>query len=361
MSRQYRAIRIQIDAAIQRVLERGWFILGQEGEEFEAEFAAYLEVDQAVGVASGTDAIQLALMAAGIKPGDEVITAANTCVPTVIGIVGSGAVPVLVDADPITFNLDPMKLEAAITSRTRAIIPVHMYGQAADLDQILEIASSQGVKVIEDAAHGVGATYRGKKLGTLGDAGCFSFYPSKNLGAYGDGGAVVTNDPELATRLRQMRNYGQASRERHASRGINSRLDEMQAAILRVKLPLVDDWNSRRRSIAERYSNAIANVQIIAPEERGYGTHNYHLYVIRCDHRGELRRYLAGRGVSTLIHYPVPIHLLEAFNDLNKKEGDYPTSERHARTVLSLPIFPELSDAEVDHVASCINEFFHRG
>jgi dTDP-4-amino-4,6-dideoxygalactose transaminase len=357
LRRQYDSIRGEIDAAVQAVFERGWFILGQEVERFEAELAAYLGVRHVVGVGSGTDAIHLALRAVGVEPGDEVITVANTCVPTVSGISAAWATPVLVDVDPISFNLDPAGLESAITPKTRAIVPVHLYGQAADLDPIVEIARAHGLWVVEDAAQAIGAGYKGRKMGTIGDAGCFSFYPSKNLGAFGDGGAVVTNSDEVAGRLRQLRNYGEVRRYHHATRGFNSRLDEIQAAILRVKLRHVDAWNERRRHLAALYEGEISNPQIAKPVEMGYGVHNYHLYVIRCSRRDELQSYLAAQGVSTLIHYPIPIHLQQAYRDLGKQEGDFPVSEMSAREILTLPLFPELSDEEARYVADCINRF----
>lgn len=357
LRRQYQAIRSEIDAAVRRVLERGWFVLGQEVQNFEREFAEYLGARHAIGVGSGTEALHLALLAIGVGPGDEVITVANTCVPTASAISLAGAKPALVDVDPASFNLDPTRLEAAITPKTRAIIPVHLYGQAADMDPILEIARRHNIAVIEDAAQGHGATYRGKKLGTIGHIGCFSFYPSKNLGAYGDGGAIVTNDDQLAERARMLRNYGEHRRYFHKIKGSNSRLDEIQAAILRVKLRHLDAWNRRRRQIAELYNREITNPLIKKPTEMSYGTHNYHLYVIRCERRDELQQHLADRGVKTLIHYPIPIHLQEAYSDLNYRKGDYPVAEKCAEEVLSLPIFPELSDQEAHYVASCVNSF----
>ena len=346
-----------MDSAVQRVLNRGWFILGEEGQQFEREFAAYLGARHALGVASGTDAIHLALVAAGVQAGDEVITVANTCVPTVTGISSSGALPVLVDVDPASFNLNPSLVERAITPRTRAIVPVHLYGQAADLDPIIEIARRHNIRVVEDTAQGVGAMYRNRKLGAIGDAGCFSFYPSKNLGAFGDGGAVVTDDDDIAERLRRLRNYGEVRRYYHATRGVNSRLDEMQAAILRAKLPLLDGWNRRRREIAAIYDREIRNELIRKPVELDYGVHNYHLYVVRCRRRDELQKHLADCGVGTLIHYPVPIHLQEAYQDLGQREGSFPVAEECSREILTLPIFPELTDDEATHVAESVNSF----
>lgn len=357
LRRQYDSIRERIDEAIGAVLNRGWFILGHEGESFEQEFADYLGARHAIGVGSGTEALHLALVAAGVKPGDEVITAANTCVPTVSAISFAGAVPVPVDVDPVSFNLDPAKVEAAITPRTAAIVPVHLYGQAAELDPILETGRQSRIPVIEDVAQGHGATYKAGKLGTFGLMGCFSFYPSKNLGAYGDAGAVVTNDDDMALKLRRLRNYGEERRYHHTSKGFNSRLDEIQAAILRAKLPELDRWNARRREIASLYNREIRNPAVRLPAELEYGFHAYHLYVVRCAKRDELQRHLADAGVSTLIHYPVPFHLQEAYLDLNGKAGDYPVAEACAKEVLSLPIFPELADDEARYVAACVNAF----
>ena len=357
LRRQYDAMREEIDTAVRRVHERGWFILGEECEAFESEFAAAVGVRHAVGVGNGTEAIHLALRAVGVGPGDEVITVANTCVPTVSGIWPSGATIRLIDVDERSFTLDPHKLEEAITTKTRAIVVVHLYGQAADLDPIAEIARRHNLNLIEDAAQAHGALYKGRRLGSIGDAAAFSFYPSKNLGANGDGGAVTTNDAEIAGRLRRLRNYGQEQRYYHTSKGINSRLDEMQAAILRAKLPRLDGWNERRRAIARLYDQGIHNPLIRKPEEMSYGRHNYHLYVVRCERRDALQQHLSERGIQTLIHYPVPIHLQEGYQDLGRKRGDYPVSERGADEVLSLPIFPELSDGEAASVVENLNSF----
>ncbi len=357
LRRQYEAMRFDIDAAVRRVHERGWFILGEEGGAFEHEFAAYLGVKHAVGVGSGTEAIHLSLRAVGVAAGDEVITAANTCVPTVSGIWAAGAIPALVDVEERSFNLDPEKLEAAITPKTKAILPVHLYGQAADIDAILEIAARHQIPVIEDAAQAHGATYKGRKLGGFGAAAAFSFYPSKNLGANGDGGAVTTNDDEIAQRLRQLRNYGQERRYHHKTKGTNSRLDEIQAAVLRAKLIHLDDWNEQRRMIAKLYDTEIVNPLIRKPQPMSDAGHNYHLYVIRTERRDELQKFLAQQGVMTLIHYPVPVHLQEAYSDLGKQRGAYPVAERCADEVLSLPIFPELAYDEARYIANCINTF----
>jgi dTDP-4-amino-4,6-dideoxygalactose transaminase len=357
LSRQYPTIREEVDSAWRRVLERGWFVLGEEVAAFESEFAQYIGSAHCVAVGSGTEAIHLALVAAGAGPGDQVITAANTCVPTASAISMAGCLPVLVDVDPDNFNLDPAKLEHAIGPRTRAIVPVHIYGKPADLDSISRIADKYGIPVIEDVAQGHGADYKGRKLGTLGTAGCFSFYPSKNLGAYGDGGAITTDDDALAARLKSLRNYGETRRYYHAIKGFNSRLDEVQAAILRVKLGYLDAWNRRRRAIAARYNAEIVNPLILKPAACSYGVENYHLYVVRCRWRDRMQEHLAAQGVVTLIHYPVPIHLQEAYKDLGKGPGDYPLAETCAAEVLSLPIFPELFETEISHIIKAVNSF----
>lgn len=357
LRRQYDTIKDEIDSAISRVIERGWFVLGKEVEQFEREFAEYLGVKHVVGVGSGTEAIHLALLALGVEPGDEVITVANTCVPTVSAVSFAGAKPVLVDIDPKSFTLAAEKIGDATTARTKAILPVHMYGRAADMAGIIEIGKKKGIPVIEDTAQGHGARYQGRRLGALGDAGCFSFYPSKNLGCYGDGGAVATNDSETASRLKRLRNYGEERRYFHTTKGFNSRLDEIQAAILRAKLPFLDQWNQRRREIALLYEREIVNPIVEKPTGSEDGAHCFHLYVIRCRRRDELQKHLTVCGIGSLIHYPVPIHLQEAYSDLNKHPGDFPVSEKCSSEVLSLPIYPELTDEECRYVASCINAF----
>jgi dTDP-4-amino-4,6-dideoxygalactose transaminase len=341
LARHYESIHGEVDQAVSRVLRRGRFILGEELARFEREFGAYLGCRHVIGVGSGTDALQLALIAAGVLPGDEVITAANTCVPTAAAISSAQAKVTLVDIDPASFNMDPAALVRALGPRTRAIVPVHIYGQAADMVPILDIAARRGIPVIEDAAQAHGATYDGRKLGVLGTAGCFSFYPTKNLGAFGDGGAVATDNDDIAEKVKQLRNYGEERRYYHKTKGFNSRLDEIQAAILLAKLPHLDSWNSRRRYIAKRYTREIVNPLITKPAEMPYGIPNNHLYVIRCRYRSELQDHLNRFGIATLIHYPIPLHLQEVYRDLGKGPGSYPTTERIANEVLSLPIFPE--------------------
>ena len=352
------ASREAVQAAIDRVLTRGWFILGPEVEAFERAFAAYVQAQHAVGVGSGTDALALALRACGIGPGDEVITVPNTAVATVAAIEMAGARPVFADVDPITFNLDPASAEQAITPCTRALLPVHLYGQAADLGSLLELARRHNLRVIEDACQAHGAEYRGRKVGAQGDIGCFSFYPTKNLGAYGDGGMAVTNDPALAERLRLLRAYGWAERDRSVIRGVNSRLDEMQAAILLAKLPLLDGWIATRRELAARYGTTLAGLDSVqTPAEAAYGKHVYHLYVVRSAHRDALRAHLTERGIGTLVHYPHPIYLQDAYRDLGYQPGACPNAERAAATICSLPLHPHVTPEQVDRVASAIREF----
>jgi len=351
---QYGSIKVEVDRAVQAVLDGGWFILGQNVAAFEQEFAAYCGAQFAVGVGNGTDALQLALMSCGIGPGDEVITAPNSATFTALAISATGALPRFADIDPDTCNLDARRLAEAIGPHTRAIIPVHLYGQPADMDPILAIARERGLRVIEDAAQAHGARYHGHRVGTLGDLGCFSFYPSKNLGAYGDGGMVVTNDPHLAERVRMLRNGGQKTRYDHQLLGLNSRLDELQAAILRVKLPYLDTWNQQRRHIAALYTALLGDTRVETPLELPQVEHVYHLYVVRCEQRDALQKHLAERGVETAIHYPMPIHLQGAYRELGYGPGSFPITERYAGQVLSLPIYPELTDAKVRQVAAHI-------
>lgn len=352
------ATREAVQAAIDRVLTRGWFVLGPEVQAFEGEFAAYVQAQHAVGVASGTDALHLALWACDIRPGDEVITVPNTAVATVAAIELAGARPVFADIDPVTMNMDPASAERAITARTKALLPVHLYGQTADLSPLLELARRHHLRLIEDACQAHGALYRGRKVGAQGDIGCFSFYPTKNLGGYGDGGMVVTNDAGLAERLRLLRAYGWTERDRSVTRGTNSRLDELQAAILRVKLPLLDGWLDTRRALADRYSAALTGLPgLTPPAEAPYGRHAYHLYVARTLRRDALRGYMAERGIGTLVHYPTPIYLQPAYADLGLAPGACPVAEQAAGEILSLPLHPHLTTQQVDVVAEAIAAF----
>lgn len=358
LKNQFRALESGIREAIDRVLERGWFVLGEELESFEHAFAAYLGVRHAIGVGSGTDAIHLALRAAEVGAGDEVITVANTAVPTLAGISASGATPVLVDIDPDTFTLDPALLDRAVTERTKAIVPVHLYGHACDMDPILAVAKSRGLAVIEDCAQAHGARYKGRACGTFGAAAAFSFYPSKNLGAYGDGGAVATNSAALDERLRMLRNYGEETRYHHVCQGFNSRLDELQAAVLGVKLPHLDAWNDARRAHAARYREVLEGLPLRLPSEAEWATHCYHLYVVRSPDRDALRQHLQAEGIGTQLHYPVPVHLQEAYAFLDKGPGSFPQSEEAASEVLSLPMYPELTSDDVAQVGLAVEGFF---
>ncbi len=350
LAHQYRMLQSEIDAAIRRVLERGYFILGPEVEAFEAAFAGYHQVAHAVGVANGTDAIELALRAAGVGPGDEVITVSHTAVPTVCAIERAGARPVLVDVEPDTYTMDPRAAEAAVTPHTRALLPVHLYGQPADMDALGAVAERHGLLLVEDCAQAHGAKYGGQLVGTFGHLAAFSFYPTKNLGAYGDGGAVITQDGEYAARLRRLRQYGQTARYHHAERGVNSRLDELQAAILRVKLAHLDAHNRRRREIAAGYAARLQGVALPAVREGAY--HVYHLYVVRHPRRDALREALRERGIGTAVHYPLPVHMQPAYADLEC--GRLPVTERVVQEILSLPMYIGLTQADVAAVANAL-------
>jgi len=354
---QYRAIKVELDRAIQSVLEDGWFILGKNVSAFEREFADYCRAAFAVGVANGTEALQLALMACDVGPEDEVITTPLSATFTALAISATGAIPKFVDIDPETYNLDPQRLEKAIGPRTKAIIPVHLYGQPADMEPILTIAQQHGLLVIEDAAQAHGAEYRGRKVGTLADVACFSFYPSKNLGAFGDGGMVVTDKEAIAERVRILRNGGQRGRYEHLLLGRNSRLDELQAAILRVKLAHLDEWNARRRHLAALYTALLGDSEVDPPLELPDVKHVYHLYVIRSTHRDKLQQHLAQQDIGTAVHYPTPIHLQDAYHWLELGRGSFPEAEHAAEQVLSLPIYPELTDTKVRQVAAHIREW----
>jgi dTDP-4-amino-4,6-dideoxygalactose transaminase len=348
-----RGVRGEIDAAVARVLDSGWFILGPEGEAFERELADYLGATEAVGVANGTEAIQLALEALGIGAGDEVVSSPLTAAFTALAVMRCGARPVFADLDPATLNVDPRAVEAALTPRTKAILPVHLYGHPADLDPLRAIAAPRGITVVEDACQAIGATYKGRRVGALTGIGALSFYPTKNLGALGDGGAVVAQDPAVAARLRRLRNGGQSDRYRHEVVGVNSRLDEMQAAILRVGLRHLDAWTERRRALAARYADGLAGGGIALPQEQPWAGSAHHLYVVRHRRRDELAAGLGARGVGTLIHYPIPLHLQPAFEGLGQA-GAFPVAEKAADEILSLPLYPEMSDAQADAVIEAV-------
>lgn len=357
LAAQYRSLRAEIDAALARVFARGQFILGPEVEAFEQEFAASLGLRCAVGVGSGTDALQIALLACGIGAGDEVITAAHTAGATAAAISLAGARPVLVDIRPGSFHLDPEKLEGAIGARTRAVIPVHLYGCPAEMHPLLEIAGRRGLVVIEDCAQAHGALYQGRPVGSWGQLAAFSFYPTKNLGAYGDGGAVVTDSPELAAKARALRQYGWEQQHISQFDGLNSRLDELQAAILRVKLPHLPEWNARRITLAALYDRLLASASLGLPQHPEQAQPVYHQYVVRSGQRDLLRAHLARHAIQTLVHYPVPLHLQPAYRHLGYRPGDLPEAEAAARQVLSLPIYPEMRTTAVEAVCSRLLEF----
>jgi len=354
---QYLGMREEIDAAIRQVLEASWFILGEQGRRFEEEFAAYLGLPHSVGVGSGTEALHLALLALGIQPGDEVITTPVTAAATACAIRFANATPVFADVDARTLTLDPAAVESRITPRTRAIVPVHLYGHAADMDPLLALAQRHGLKIVEDCAQAHGTRYRGRLVGTLGDASAFSFYPSKNLGAYGDAGAVACRDAEPAKAVRMLRNYGEEERYYHTIEGFNSRLDEIQAAILRAKLPHLERWNEQRRAISAQYGHLMQNLSVTLPTEADWSRHIYHLYVVRTADRDALRRHLADAGVGSQIHYPVPLHLQKAFAHLGQGPGSCPVAEEAADEILSLPLYPELTEAQIAHVVATVNSY----
>lgn len=354
---QYQSIRHELDPVVSRILEHGTYILGEEVVAFEQEFAAYCHVNYGVGVGSGTAALHLALLACGISPGDEVITVSHSAVATVAAIEMAGACPVLVDIDPLFYTINPARMEAAITSRTRAVIPVHLYGCPVDLAPILEVARAQNILVIEDCAQAHGATYHGKPVGSWGDIAAFSFYPTKNLGAYGDGGALVTNDGSLAERVRILRQYGWEERYISSVKGLNSRLDELQAALLRVKLRYLDEWNTKRKKLANLYNNLLMSSDVVLPSTPMDAEHVYHQYVIRHAHRDDLRAFLAKRKIYTQVHYPVPIHLQPAYVNLGDSQRSLPFTELAAEQVLSLPLYPEMSEDSVEMVGKAVNEF----
>jgi dTDP-4-amino-4,6-dideoxygalactose transaminase len=353
------ALRGELDAAIARVLASGWFVLGPEGEALERELAAALGARDAVAVANGTDALHLALRARGIGPGDEVVTSAISAAFTGLAILHAGARPVFVDVDPLTLNLDPAAVAAAITPRTKALMPVHLYGHPADMDPLLALARERGLVLVEDACQAHGARYRGRPVGTLAGEpglGALSFYPTKNLGALGDGGAILVNDPDTARRLRQLRNGGQSDRYRHESEGWNSRLDELQAALLRVGLAHLPTWNDRRRAFAALYREGLAGSGVVPLQEQPYAHAVSHLFVVRHPRRDALQEALLRHGVATLIHYPIPLHLQPAFASAGGRKGDLPVAEQASAEILSLPLFPEMSDVQAGAVVAAVRE-----
>lgn len=350
----YLEVREEIDAAIQRVALSGWYIGGPEVERFEQAFAQYCQAQHCIGVGNGLDALHLALRAMGVGPSDEVIVSSNTFIATLLAVSMVGATPVLVEPDPATYNIDPARIEAAITPRTKVILPTHLYGQPADLDPILALASQYKVRVLEDAAQAHGARYRGQRLGGHGDAVAWSFYPGKNLGAMGDGGAVTTNDPVLAERVRMLGNYGSSQKYVNTVKGVNSRLDPLQAAILEVKLRHLDRWNARRREIADFYRDQLGATGLTLPHVPNWAEPAWHLFVVQTDHRDVLSTALAEDGVQTLVHYPIPPHRQQAYADLGLGEGSFPVAERLARQMLSLPIGPQFQHADACRVGRAV-------
>lgn len=351
---QYQSIKGDIDGAVQRVLNRADFIQGEDVAEFEREFAAFCGATEAVGVSSGTEALRLALLACGIGPGDEVITTPFTFIATAEAISQVGATPVFADIDPETYNIDPAKIEQAVTPKTKAILVVHLYGRPADMDPIRAIAARRHLKVIEDCAQAHGARYKGQRVGTLGDAGCFSFYPGKNLGAYGDAGMVVTSDRDIAELVRLLRDHGRKEKYEHLILGFNGRLDTIQAAILRVKLARLEQWNASRRQVARTYIQRMHGWPLTPPTEQQDIEPVYHLFVVRTAQQNNLRKALQADGIATGIHYPIPVHLQPAYRQLGYKAGDMPESERAAKEVVSLPVYPEISEEQTGRVCHAV-------
>jgi dTDP-4-amino-4,6-dideoxygalactose transaminase len=356
---QYRSIKPEIDAAVLDVFESTQFVLGRHVAAFEERFASYVGVDHAVGCNSGTSALHLAMLAAGVSRGDEVITTPFTFIATVSAIDYCGAVPVFVDIDPKTLNVDPAHIEALITDRTKAIVPVHLHGRPAPMSAISEIAERHGLKVIEDAAQAHGAEADGRRVGSIGHLGCFSFYPGKNLGAYGEGGAVTTDDPALARVVRMLRDWGAEERYHHDLKGFNYRLEGVQGAVLGVKMDHIEAWTEARRAAASRYDDAFGDLGIITPPPAA-DRHVYHVYAINHARRDELQAFLTGRGIATGIHYPIPVHLQRAFAELGHRPGDFPHSEAAAAETLSLPMFPELTVEQQDAVIDAVQEWIGR-
>ncbi len=361
LAAQHSKLKSELDRAISDVISSSGFILSAAVDQFEQEFARFVGVSHAIGVSNGGDALRLALLALDIGPGDEVIVPANSYIAAALAVSAVGARPVLVDCDPTTYSIDPARVERAVTSRVRAVMPVHLGGQAADMDPILELASRFGLVVVEDAAQAHGARYRDRACGSMGIAGCFSFYPSKNLGALGDGGAVVTSEPRVVERVRRLRNYGQDVKYQHVEKGWNARLDAIQAKVLSVKLPHLEEWNEARRRHAASYRELLMGVgDLVLRREPDDRIDVYHLFMVETDARDALQRYLREHGIETVIHYPVPIHLQPAYAELGHGPDSFPHTERLARRTVSLPMYPELTEEEIREVSSTIREFFDR-
>lgn len=354
---QYQSIKDEVQEAVTGVMERCDFVLGGKVAEFEKAFADYCGAQYGIGVDSGYSALEILVQAHGIGPGDEVITAANTFIATTLAITNSGAVPVLVDMDPKTYNLDPSKIEAAITPNTKAIMPVHLYGQPADMDAIMAVAEKHNLVVIEDASQAHGSKVNGKRVGGIGHSAGFSLYPGKNLGGYGDAGIITTNDPEIDEKCRMLRNLGMKVKYYHDIKGYNHRLDTMQAAVLCVKLPHLDSWSQNRRNAAAMYTEKLKGLNVITPHEAGFAEPVYHLYVIQVEDRDGLQKHLGEAGVASGIHYPIPIHMQDAYAELPYQEGSFPETEAYAKNILSLPIYPEITEEMIDYVVEKVAEF----
>ena len=358
LRKQYAPLKDEILSGISRVLDGMQLFLGENVQALEKEFAQFCGAAHGIGVCDGTAALQIILRAMDIGPGDEVITVSHTFIATAEAIILTGAKPVFVDIDPSSYLMDISQVEAKITPRTKAILPVHLYGQTVDMDPLLEIASRHGLRVVEDACQAHGAEYKGRKAGTLGDAAGFSFYYSKNLGAYGEGGFISTNDPELAAKMRKVRDHGSGVRYHHDLIGVNGRLDEIQAVVLRAKLPHLAAWNEKRREHARLYNELLKGTSAVIPAERSGNAPVYHLYVIRTPKRDELQAFLKDQGIFTGIHYPIPVHLQKAMEFLGYKQGDFPVTEKVVSQILSLPMYAELADDEIKYVADSIKTFY---
>lgn len=356
---QYELIGHEIEDKIRAVFKKCDFILGEELALFEKEFAEFCQVSFAIGVGSGSDALYLALHAVGVGPGDEVITQANTFIATLLAISRLGAKVVLVDINPYTYTINTEQIKQVITDRTKAIIPVHLYGQPANMAPILEIADKYRCWVIEDACQAHGAEYKGRRVGSIGHLGCFSFYPGKNLGAMGDGGMIVTNDSKMAEKIKMLRNYGQKEKYIHQVQGFNSRLDTLQAAVLRVKLKYLEKWNELRKNHADYYKEILADTEVVLPSEMAFVKHVYHLFVVRVRNRSSVQKYLASKGIVTGIHYPIPVHLADAYKSLNLQSGSFPITEQYSQAILSLPMYPELTANQISYIVDSLKEIHH--
>jgi len=358
LKKQHREIQSTIDSAIAEIHHRGIYLQGPEVIALEKEFADYCGSKHSIAVASGTDALMLSLMSINLESGDEVITVPNTAFPTAAAISQAQGIPKFVDVDPQTYTMNPQKLKDAITSKTKAIIPVHLFGQSADLDPIINICKKQNLSLIEDACQAHGALYKNNKIGTLGDLGCFSFYPTKNLGGIGDGGMIITNNSELASKLNQLKNYGQDQRYFHKIKGINSRLGEIQAALLRIKLKKLNYYIEERRKRAALYCELLNSTPVVLPFQAIYSHHSFHLFIIQCEERDKLKEHLLINGINTMIHYPLSIHLQEAYKELHHEQNNFSISETLSKKILSLPLYPELELSKIEYIANKICQFY---